>query len=249
MANTIANVLHSDLFKDHDASGKYLTSDSATGSMQFDFDKITKTPEELVLPLKGGVMSKTTREWAESLTQELSVNARKAISFITAENATDIFFERGRDDDADNICSGLDELDCMADSPDIHLGLKYYRNIAKYGYATAVEWREANWGCKWNAAATLVYPGSIVFQTPNTPPVKAILQLSRDNPDQTFYLMYADEYLENGGTKVFKDGRVCDYPGYRPLQMCWKPYDTESFTDMVDEFIETLLDDEGDDDE
>lgn len=86
-------------------------------------------------------------------------------------------------------------------------------NIAKYGFPTWYEWSIEKWGTKWDAceADCNCYEETITitFDTAWSTPVPIFMELSRQFPDITIYVEYADEDLGcNCGTYTISNGQI-----------------------------------------
>lgn len=91
----------------------------------------------------------------------------------------------------------------------------YLDNIAKFGFPTWYEWSLHNWGTKWDAceADCDCYEGTITitFETAWSTPVPIFMELSRQFPDLTTYVEYADEDLGcNCGTYTISNGQILE---------------------------------------
>jgi len=76
----------------------------------------------------------------------------------------------------------------------IELGLKYYKNIKNYGYATWYQWRVANWGTKWGAYDTsYLNDNTIEWQTAWNGSIKMMQKVSEKYPAVLLNYSYADE--------------------------------------------------------
>jgi hypothetical protein len=86
------------------------------------------------------------------------------------------------------------------------------KNTEKYGFPTWYEWANAIWGTKWGIYDA-VWDGNVVtFQSAWSPAHKIIAALSKDFPEATFYLDYADEGGGFLGVMTIKNGEIDDNP-------------------------------------
>ena len=88
-------------------------------------------------------------------------------------------------------------------------------NIAKYGYPTWYEWCIDKWGTKWDAceADCDCYEETITitFDTAWSTPMPIFMELSRQYPNLTIYVEYADEDLGcNCGTYTISNGQILE---------------------------------------
>lgn len=117
------------------------------------------------------------------------------------------------------------------------LGLTQIKNYVNYGAVNWYFWCIKNWGTKWTAANTQAYYASthnlincnfevinkdfgnhcfISFETAWDPAIPVLLELSKQNPETKFALIYADEVEGcNCGYMLFNNGHI-DYKGKFP---------------------------------
>lgn len=101
----------------------------------------------------------------------------------------------------------------------INLGKQYLNNYREHGAATWYDWCVQNWGTKWNNAPDEPMvdekDGLICFLTAWSAPTPIIEELSRQYPDLTLSISWADEDIgQNVGQIVYRNGE-CTY-GYEP---------------------------------
>jgi hypothetical protein len=73
------------------------------------------------------------------------------------------------------------------------------------------DWAWDAWGTKWNAYDQAVTEDALYFDTAWSHPESIIREMSKANPEVTFYLEYADEDLGNNcGTYSIKAGEAFD---------------------------------------
>jgi hypothetical protein len=97
----------------------------------------------------------------------------------------------------------------------IKLAEIYKHNYEEYGCTTWYEWCCENWGTKWNAYSTERNENEIRFKTAWATPCKIIKELSKQYPDATFSVSYADEDLgQNCGRYTLHNGELLEewYP-------------------------------------
>jgi hypothetical protein len=89
------------------------------------------------------------------------------------------------------------------------MGKSLYELLDKYGYDNWYDWRNANWGVKWNASDIDYDPEgeSLKFETPWDIPFPIIAKIAKDNPDVVLE-GYSEE--ESGWFKEYetRDGKV-----------------------------------------
>lgn len=91
----------------------------------------------------------------------------------------------------------------------------------KNGALNWYDWNITHWGTKWNACEPeRIDSDTVVFDTAWSTPVKAIEELSRQYPDNTFSVRYADEDIgSNCGRYAFQAGDMVEE---------WYPTDDEA---------------------
>ena len=84
----------------------------------------------------------------------------------------------------------------------LSLGERAYDNVKKYGAPTWYEWRNANWGSKWNASqygGMYDEPDAFIFDTPWSFPLAAMVALSNMFPSISF----SAEWRAEGDTETW----------------------------------------------
>lgn len=100
------------------------------------------------------------------------------------------------------------------------VGKKYIDNYNKYGAYTWYEWRNANWGTKWNAIDSSYdnETKTITFDTAWSGVLDLIVLLSKRNPNIVMEYKYADENVGVGtGTFTISEGKIIKENRPRPL--------------------------------
>lgn len=177
----------------------------------FDFNKIKKMPEELLvekssrsreglrlyiakinplIPNLGNVKDKMTFEDFSSKMTSLFPDAVKNMPYYIMkpseiEDTKKKYAESYKD-------KANEEL-----NKTIELGSKVFNNIQKYGYPDWYEWSYDNWGCKWNASNTYynIDEGVVYFDTPWGPAIPVIEELSKQHPEMKITHEYAEEQI------------------------------------------------------
>ena len=91
-------------------------------------------------------------------------------------------------------------------------------NIQKYGHPTWYEWRNANWGCKWDVDpdSTFVTVEEeniwISCETPWCPPQGLYEEIAKRFPDLVFEAKYLEEGMWFAGSYEGHEGALLDYP-------------------------------------
>ena len=77
------------------------------------------------------------------------------------------------------------------------------------GCPTWYEWRNQNWGTKWNASGAEVLDGRLSFLTAWNAPKQILEKLSQMFPSITIHHVWADEDIGyNCGNRTYKNGAV-----------------------------------------
>jgi hypothetical protein len=88
---------------------------------------------------------------------------------------------------------------------------KVHENYSRYGFTTWHDWSRANWGTKWNAYEQKEEACLIVFDTAWSTPFPVMEALSKQHPNITFEIGYADEDMgQNCGRYELRDGKMTD---------------------------------------
>lgn len=86
------------------------------------------------------------------------------------------------------------------------------RLIKKYGFTNWYDWRIANWGTKWDIDLSIFQkePRSLVysFDTAWSPPIEAILYVSRSFPSLRFSLNFSEEGMGFKGRANIRNGKM-----------------------------------------
>lgn len=95
----------------------------------------------------------------------------------------------------------------------VELGKKALENIRKYGHKDWYDWSIEKWGTKWDAYEVEVSAAEsfidLSFQTAWSTPFEVMKELSRQFPNLTVYVQYADEDLGcNCGSYLLEGGEL-----------------------------------------
>lgn len=88
-------------------------------------------------------------------------------------------------------------------------GKTYVNNYKKYdGCVTWYDWRQKNWGTKWNSCSTdIIDKDTVEIQTAWSYPEPIIVKISQMCPDSVVEILWADEDMGyNSGCRFCKDG-------------------------------------------
>lgn len=107
--------------------------------------------------------------------------------------------------------SGCDEAKTPEDL--VRLGKQYLTNYREHGASTWYGWSTKNWGTKWNndpdTPAVDQETGSLRFDTAWSMPESIFMELSRQYPELTLDVSWADEDIGyNVGNREFRNGEV-----------------------------------------
>jgi len=98
---------------------------------------------------------------------------------------------------------------------DFNTFIQCLKNYRKYGSISWYDWSTENWGTKWNAYSQndeRNTEDTIHFQTAWSSPVDLIIELSKQFPNVTLFLDYADEDSgSNTGKFEIKGGEVVTF--------------------------------------
>lgn len=94
---------------------------------------------------------------------------------------------------------------------DIEEGRQAIYNEKTYGHRDWYTWCNANWGTKWNASNASRHDDAIEFQTAWSTPVPVFEALSKQHPEVTISISFADEDIgSNCGRYVLLNGQEID---------------------------------------
>ena len=216
----------------------------------FDFNKVIPMPEGLDIP-EGGIAE-------TAISAYLSVmNPHNHSQLIPEERITpDEFLAATRDAKAcrrsyyvrtpDIWLSDKDILDYSgsddAKTPEdlVRLGRQYLTNFCEHGASTWYDWSVNNWGTKWNndPDTPVVDPetGAIHFDTAWSMPEPIFMELSRQYPELTFDVSWADEDIGyNVGNREYRNGEVVNeyIPEFGTDEAEEMAFDIKGFADDV----------------
>lgn len=92
------------------------------------------------------------------------------------------------------------------------LGNTYLNNIIQYGCDSWYDWCCQYWGTKWNSSGALIIDDNTYeFDTAWSTPYEVLVELSKQFPNSTIYVDYADEDIgANCGSYVLKNGETLE---------------------------------------
>lgn len=84
--------------------------------------------------------------------------------------------------------------------------------IKKHGAFNWYDWRCNKWGCKWDVEATLVeqFDTSLQYEflSPWAPPIEAFVNISKEFPDLSFKLRFAEPGEDFAGECIVENGKT-----------------------------------------
>lgn len=186
----------------------------------FDFNKVIKMPKELEIEFstksdnalsmymtyinpnvdyfgdpKDKISSKEWKKLNDMLGKHMVVNK----NFSLGEEAINTLNEKYEDELEDLLALGKQEVS----------------NLQKYNAVNWYEWSINNWGTKWNSSAFDIGDDgkSLTFETAWDPAIPVFMEITRQNPNYKFVMLYADEEIGcHTGYILAKDG-IIDYKG------------------------------------
>jgi hypothetical protein len=195
----------------------------------FDFNKIIPMPESLNITSGGRVdMAMAYVNYQETMDPK---GLESYLSYPWVKSAG-----------IDNISQLCDYI---KESVDIEEGRKAIYNEKTYGHRDWYSWSTSNWGTKWNASEPVVNDNSIEFQTAWSTPEPVLIELSKQHPEVTIDIRYADEDIgSNCGRFVLLNGQEIDYEPGDTIFACevWG-YDPADYDDSYrrDQQIDKVL--------
>lgn len=134
----------------------------------FDFDKIKPMPESLNLEAGG----RTNLAIAYYLS-----DGGKNVDNVDKKYFGE--FELNSPEELVERAQRIIEHDPSMEDKFREMGEVYVSNFDQYGATHWYDWRNENWGCKWNASEVSWEEDSVAFNTPWGPPVPVLEELSR----------------------------------------------------------------------
>jgi hypothetical protein len=195
----------------------------------FDFNKIIPMPESLNITSGGRVdMAMAYVNYQETMDPK---GLESYLSYPWVKSAG-----------IDNISQLCDYI---KESVDIEEGRKAIYNEKTYGHRDWYSWSTSNWGTKWNASEPVANDNSIEFQTAWSTPEPVLIELSKQHPEVTITIRYADEDIgSNCGRFVLLNGQEIDYETGDTIFSCevWG-YDPADYDDSYrrDQQIDKVL--------
>ena len=216
----------------------------------FDFNKVIPMPEGLDIP-EGGITETAIEAYLSVMNpdnhSELVPGERlTAGEFLAAiqdaKACRSCYYEYTpniRLSDKDILeHSGNDDAKTPEDL--VRLGRQYLTNFREHRASTWYDWSVNNWGTKWNndPDTPVVDPetGAIHFDTAWSMPEPIFMELSRQYPELTFDVSWADEDIGyNVGNREYRNGEVVNeyIPEFGTDEAEEMAFDIKGFADDV----------------
>lgn len=195
---------------------------------EFDFDKIVPRPKTMSVVSGGGIDKLAVQCAFNNKTQkekEVIEEKLKSIEVCFYQNYYEKYLktkhtkeeiEEERKDFEERLSKqGENDFDyvdykSLGVSTLEELGNIYINNMLQYGCDTWYDWCCKNWGTKWNSCnACLVDENTYEFDTAWGTPIEVLVALSKQFPNTTIEVDYADEDIgANCGTYAVKNGKI-----------------------------------------
>ena len=173
--------------------------------LYIDFNRIKPMPEALA-GIKAG--SDTDRALDYYVLRQIEKHGAPAVMMALGDYGGGAVYRRL----PETLARRRHNLDA-GDMPELlKLGEQCFGNIRAYGAPTWYEWRNQNWGTKWNAyGQERIDDDTLQFYTANAGVPELLRGLSAQFPDLTMSYAYADDdWGNNAGEYRFNGGEV-DY--------------------------------------
>ena len=211
MPNWVTNKLTFEGEGKEDLIKSLLTKDSESDEEYFDFNKIIKMPEELLVekssrsreglllyiaainPLIPNIGSEDDKmsfdDFSNRMVKTFPDAVKNMPKYIIKPSEIEEIKKKYTKNYGDKADKELKET--------LELGKKVFHNIETYGYPDWYEWSYDKWGCKWNSSCTYynLEEGKVYFDTPWGPSVPVIEELARQHPEMKITHEYAEEQI------------------------------------------------------
>lgn len=198
----------------------------------FDFNKIIPRPESLNITSGGRVdMAMAYVNYQETMDSK-GLEAYLSYPWVKKANIETIA----------QLCDYIKEY------VDIGEGRQAIYNEKTYGHRDWYSWCNANWGTKWNASDASRFDNVIEFQTAWSTPVPVFEALSKQHPEVTISVSFADEDIgANCGRFTLLAGQEIEYEPGDVIFACeiWG-YDPADYDDSYrrDQQIDKIIKDQ-----
>lgn len=184
----------------------------------FDFNSVIKMPEELDIPFSSNsdkaLLLYVTKISPHCLFYGNKKDKLSENEFTTLENKlrkrviVNFNFEQKEEE----LVEILNHFGSKTEEA-LMIGKKQIDNLEKYNAINWYEWRVQHWGTKWNSSNLVINKKSISFDTPWSPVIPLIKELSKQHKNIKFFYLYADEDIgSNTGFMCLNNGKI-EYEG------------------------------------
>ncbi len=199
---------------------KYCTWNEDAHALEFDFDKVKKMPEDLMIEFSsksdrglclyltricpdvdyyGSKEEKVTKERFDEISNSLKGHMLMDKELVYNRKQVEDTLEKYQNEEK-NI---------------LRLGKRQIENVRNYNAINWYEWAVNNWGTKWNSSNLEIQESgrSMTFDTAWDPPIPVLVELSKKIPQAKFAMLYSDEEIGcHTGYILVQNGRI-DYQG------------------------------------
>lgn len=157
------------------------------GTTQIDFQKIIPMPDDL------NINSGSSNTLDIRLAMKTVVDYLNSSSYIIGIKLPEVDEYLSKYKGNDN--QAVSKIHTKHDMEEhVKQGLQCIQNIINHGHPTWYEWRNQNWGVKWNASDTVILDDdTIEFNTPWYYPEPIFKEISRQNPCDLLQVDYTLE--------------------------------------------------------
>lgn len=219
---------------------------------EIDFEKINPVPQELCLPYFG-LAKQCARLYINAMLEDCDAYKKYTDLFYRAYDGD--YFALMEDEQSQLMKEALSWKNYETHEPYFKNKAEVYAcgkqaldNYAKYGFIDELDWREQNWGTKWNAYHTQINDldkADIYFDSAGSPVPPLIKALSEKYPDCKFEYEYAEERAggyagyynyENGIAVSFADYPEESKEAYQMFFALWGQEDEYKFNPKTDTY-------------
>ena len=204
---------------------KYCSRDEETRELEFDFNKVIPMPKELMVEFSsksdhalslyltricptadyyGSKADKVTKKEWDAINRKIQMHMIAKHSLLIEKEKLNQALDRYKGEEDSLLALGKRQVD----------------NIMKHDALNWYEWSVRNWGTKWNSCNLSVDTSgkAISFDTAWDPAIPVFLEISRQNPDIKFAMLFSDECIgSHVGYLLAHQGEI-DYEGSFPDQ-------------------------------
>lgn len=186
----------------------------------FDFNKVIPMPKGLDIT-EGGIADRALDAYLSvmnpdnksGLVPDERITAGEFLSAVEDAKSCRRFYNPKIRMSDEEIVQHVGNEDAKTSEDLIHLGKQYLNNYREHGASTWYGWSLKNWGTKWNndpeTPVVDEETGSLHFDTAWSMPEPIFMELSRQYPELTFDVSWADEDIGyNVGNREFRNGEI-----------------------------------------